>query len=135
MVTGSARATGYMLDSSVCISILRGRISRSDLPVRANVTVSSIVAAELWTGAEKSARPETKKAVTELLAIFAVADFDAEAARHYGAIRAELERKGTPIGPLDLLIAAHARSRRAVLVSGNVREFKRVKGLKTVAWR
>ena len=62
-------------------------------------------------------------------------DFTEAAARSYGEIRADLERKGTLIGPLDLLIAAHARSLGATLITLNAREFKRVKGLQVQAWK
>ncbi len=71
----------------------------------------------------------------EFLTLFPVMDFNQTAARHYGDIRADLEKRGTPIGPLDLLIAAHARSLGVAVVTGNVAEFKRVAGLKVVAWK
>jgi len=70
-----------------------------------------------------------------LFARLNIVSFDHNASLHYGEIRAELERKGTAIGPLDLLIAAHARSLGATLITANVGEFKRVKGLKVLAWR
>jgi tRNA(fMet)-specific endonuclease VapC len=73
--------------------------------------------------------------LTTFLALFQLADFDLAAAIHYAEIRAALEAKGTPIGPLDLLIAAQARSLGATLVTANIREFKRVKGLKVRAWK
>jgi tRNA(fMet)-specific endonuclease VapC len=62
-------------------------------------------------------------------------DFSHDAARHYGEIRAELEKKGTSIDPLDLLIAAHARSAGATLITSNAGEFRRVKGLKVLSWK
>ncbi len=71
----------------------------------------------------------------EFLEIFPVLDFSHTAAREYGDIRADLERKGVSIGPLDLLIAAHARSLDATLVTANAGEFKRVKGLKVQIWK
>jgi tRNA(fMet)-specific endonuclease VapC len=64
-----------------------------------------------------------------------VRDFDVAAAEHYGDLRAELERRGQTIGPLDLLIAAHARSLGATLVTGNTREFRRVPKLAVLSWR
>jgi tRNA(fMet)-specific endonuclease VapC len=98
--------------------------------------VSSIVAAELWTGVRKLGEAHPQLAyLTEFLEIFTVLNFSHDAARHYGEIRTELERKGTSIGPLDLLIAAHARSLGATLITANVAEFKRVKGLKVLAWK
>jgi tRNA(fMet)-specific endonuclease VapC len=73
--------------------------------------------------------------VDGLLACFTVLPFESAAAADYGEIRADLEKKGAIIGPLDLLIAAHARSLGAVVVTGNVHEFRRVKGLKVLAWK
>ena len=128
-------APAYLLDSSACVRLLRGRAGVSDLPARNEIAISSVVAAELWAGAEKSGRPAEAVRLEELFALFPVLDFDHTAARHYGEIRADLEKKGTPIGPLDLLIAAHARSLGATVVTGNVGEFKRVKGLKVLAWK
>ena len=69
------------------------------------------------------------------LSLFWIADFNLDAALHYAAIRAELEAAGTPIGPLDLLIAAQARSLGATLVTGNIDEFKRVQGLKVLGFK
>jgi tRNA(fMet)-specific endonuclease VapC len=98
--------------------------------------VSVITAAELEVGIHRSARPrEHRLAVDGLLACFTVLPFESSAVADYGEIRAELEKKGTTIGPLDLLIAAHARSLGATVVTGNVGEFKRVKGLKVLAWK
>ena len=68
------------------------------------------------------------------LSAITVLDFDGEAAEVYGQIRAELERKGTPIGPMDLLIAGHARSQGLILVTNNTREFARVTGLRIEDW-
>ena len=124
-----------LLDSSACVLILRGRASSSALPARGETAISSVVAAELWAGAEKSRRATEATKLEDLFEIFPVLDFDHAAARQYGEIRADLERKGTTIGPLDLLIAAHARSLGAAVVTGNVGEFKRVKGLKVLAWK
>ncbi len=125
----------YLLDSSACVRVLRGRAAVSNLPARNEIAISSVVAAELWAGAEKSGRPAEAVRLGEFFELFPVLDFDHAAARHYGEIRADLERKGTTIGPLDLLIAAHARSLGATVVTGNVGEFKRVKGLKVLAWK
>ena len=126
----------YLLDSSVCVPVLRGRSSIKELPIPTETAVSSIVAAELWTGVRKLGEAHPQLAyLTEFLEIFTVLNFSHDAARHYGEIRTELERKGTSIGPLDLLIAAHARSLGATLITANVAEFKRVKGLKVLAWK
>lgn len=125
----------YLLDSSVCIMLLRGRTALAELPPPPETAISGIVAAELWAGAEKANRPREANRLEELLEFFPVLDFTGAAARIYGEVRADLERKGTLIGPLDLLIAAHARSLGATLVTANAREFKRVKGLKVQAWK
>ena len=102
------------------------------MPEPALTGISVIVAAELWTGVKKNltAHPQQAKRLETFLSFFAVVDFTLEAALHYAEIRAALETAGTPIGPLDLLIAAQARSLGATLVTANVSEFKRVKGLK-----
>ncbi len=126
----------HLLDTSVCVSLLRGRSPTSALPPSDTCVVSVITAAELEVGIHRSARPrEQRLAVEALLACFVVLPFEAAAVADCGEIRAELEKKGTAIGPLDFLIAAHARSIGAAVVTGNVSEFKRVKGLKVVAWK
>jgi len=118
------------------VPVLRGRSSVADLPIPTETAVSSIVAAELWTGVCKLGEEHPQLAyLAEFLEVFEVLDFSHDAARHYGEIRAELEKKGRSIGPLDLLIAAHARSLGATLITANAGEFKRVKGLKVLAWR
>ena len=91
-----------------------------------------IVAAELWTGVEKSSADPTQKAalLNGFLSLFESVDFTPEAARHYGNIRATLEQGGNSIGPLDLLIAAQARSLSLTLVTSNESEFSRIPGLK-----
>ena len=126
----------YMLDTCVCVDLLRGRVGKSVLPQTSQTAISSVVAAELWTGWEKMGRPARKlEPLQVLLETVPVIDFSAEAAQHYGEIRAYLEKKGTPIGPMDLLIAAHARSIRATLITANVGEFKRVPKLKCRGWK
>jgi tRNA(fMet)-specific endonuclease VapC len=98
--------------------------------------ISTMVLFELSYGAAKSERPrENHEIVREFLAgPVAVLDFTAEDATEAGDIRAALERKGTPIGPYDILIAAQARRRDALLVTANEREFKRVPRLRTENW-
>lgn len=125
----------FMLDSSACIQVLRGLAPFDALPAREDTAVSSIVAAELWTGVEKSNRPDKAGSLEIFFGLFTVVTFGGEEARNYAQVRADLERKGTTIGPLDLLIAAHARHLRATLITRNAREFKRVKGLKVLAWK
>ena len=129
-----------MLDTDICVDVMRGRsprirrrLERAAAPEE--VAISSIVAAELWTGAMKSRdRAAAASAVRELLAFVAVLDWPAEAAPVYGDIRAQLEASGRTIGAMDLLIAAHAVHEKATLVSRNQSEFRRVAGLKLASW-
>jgi tRNA(fMet)-specific endonuclease VapC len=130
----------YLLDTNVCVDYLTGRYPRVTRRIQQaepdDVCVSSVAVAELRYGAEKSARPQQNH---ERLDIFlrevACVDFDSNAASVYGRIRARLEKKGVVIGPYDLQIGAHALSLGLVLVSDNVREFRRVSGLKVENWR
>ena len=130
----------YLLDTSVCVVLIRGRANLSSalgvpLPPVEACAVSVITAAELEVGVQRSVRPRAQRlAVDGLLACFSVLPFEVAAARDYGVIRTELERAGTPIGPLDLLIAAHARSLGLTVMTGNVGEFRRVKGLPVLPW-
>jgi tRNA(fMet)-specific endonuclease VapC len=128
-----------MLDSDICIDVMRGAadaiLSRLERIGRDQVAVSAIVVAELWTGVSKSREPErSRNAVSAFLAFVMVLDWPAEAAAYYGEIRARLERTGRSIGAMDLLIAAHAIHEKATLVTRNQSEFRRVSGLKVVSW-
>ena len=125
----------FLLDSSACIPILRKQGSLADLPSPDTVVISTIVAAELLTGVQKvtATHPQHAARLESFLAIFQMAEFTEDAARHYAEIRADLERRGKTIGPMDLLIAAHARSLGATLVTRNAKEFRRVKGLQILA--
>ena len=127
----------YLLDSSACIPVLRNQTGLGRLPDPALTGISVIVAAELWTGVKKNlaTHPQQAKRLEAFLSFFSLADFTLDAALHYADIRAALEAAGTPIGPLDLLIAAQARSLGATLVTANAGEFKRVKGLKVLVWK
>jgi tRNA(fMet)-specific endonuclease VapC len=127
----------YLLDSSACIPILRNKAGLGKLPSPARTGIPIIVAAELWTGVKKNlaTHPQQAAKLQAFLGLFAIPEFGMDAAIHYAEIRADLESKGSTIGPLDLLIAAQARSLGATLVTGNVAEFKRVKGLKVMEWK
>lgn len=126
----------YLLDSSACIPILRNKAGLGRLPPPARTGIPIIVAAELWTGVRKNmaTHPQHAARLQAFLDMFAIPEFGLDAALHYAEIRADLESAGKTIGPLDLLIAAQARSLSATLVTGNVSEFKRVKGLKVQEW-
>lgn len=129
-------APAFLLDSSACIPILRNKVGLGRLPPPGKTGIPVIVAAELWTGVKKNmaTHPHQAAKLQSFLGLFAIPEFSLDAAIHYADIRAELEAAGTPIGPLDLLIAAQARSLKATLVTGNAAEFKRVRGLKVQQW-
>lgn len=129
----------WMLDTDICIALIKrqppnliGRLKRHK---PGDVAISSITLAELSFGISKSAQPEKNRAALEqFLLPLEVLAFDDIAAEGYGRIRAALEADGTPIGPLDTLIASHAMSINATIVTNNVREFSRVKGLRLENW-
>ena len=126
----------FLLDSSACIPVLRNQAGLEKLPDPALTGIPVIVAAELWTGVKKHLKthPHQAARLDAFLSLFWLADFTLDAALHYADIRAALEATGKTIGPLDLLIAAQARSLGATLVTANPREFKRVSGLKVQGW-
>jgi tRNA(fMet)-specific endonuclease VapC len=128
-----------LLDTNVCIHVIRRRpqtvLRRFEDYGIGEVGVSSVTVAELRYGAEKSSRPEQNfEALGRFLLPLEVLVFGEEAAAAYGQVRAGLERAGTPIGPLDTLIAAHAVSVSVTLVTNNTREFRRVPGLEIEDW-
>ncbi len=127
----------FLLDTSACIAVLRNTAGLGALPNPALTGIPVIVAAELWTGVKKNLRthPQQAARLAAFLEMFHIEEFTADAAIHHGEIRAALEAAGTPIGPMDLLIAAQARGIGATLVTGNAREFRRVKGLKVRVWK
>jgi tRNA(fMet)-specific endonuclease VapC len=128
----------YMLDTNLCIRVLRDRPKgvRERFNAEADgLCISAITLSELLHGAAKSARPiENRHEVERFAARLEVLAFDPAAAAHAGEIRAALERQGVPIGGYDLLIAGHAGSRGLVVVTGNLREFTRVDGLRAEDW-
>lgn len=128
----------YMLDSNLCIRVLRDRpmAIRDRFNREADaLSISTVILYELLVGAEKSARPDhNRREVERLAARLDVLDFDAAAAAHAADIRADLERRGEVIGSYDLLIAGHARSRGLIVVTGNLGEFTRVDGLRAEDW-
>ena len=129
----------YMLDTDTCITLIRRQVPELLQKVLSfrpgDLGLSSISVAELQYGAEHSRhRERNKDALIQFLLPFEIADFDFSAAMTYGRIRAELEGRGTPIGALDTLIAAHALTLKVKLVTNNLREFRRVKGLNVETW-
>jgi tRNA(fMet)-specific endonuclease VapC len=129
----------HFLDTNTCIYLIRqrpaGALQRFEEFEVGEIGVSAITVSELRYGAEKSSRPEQNaQALERFLLPIEIMDFSAEAAKEYGRIRANLEKQGTPIGPLDTLIAAHVRSLDATLVTNNTREFERVQGLRLEDW-
>ena len=131
----------YYLDTNICITCIRKSIKTENIVRRFieygyfNIKLSTIVIAELMHSAYKSKRTEeTLSDTEEFIAGFEVIPFDYDAAVAYGKIKASLERKGQVIGPNDMLIAAVALSRNAVLVTNNTREFSRIDGLKLDDW-
>ena len=128
----------YMLDTDICIYVLKYRppVVRDAFNRHSeHLCTSTVALAELFYGAERSARPDSNRDTIEAFAArLEVVPFDDRAAAHYGRIRADLESEGRPIGPYGLMLAAHARSLGLVLVTNNEREFRRVPGLLVENW-
>lgn len=129
----------YLLDTNTCIRHLNRRsesiIRKLASLVPEDIAVCSVVKAELFYGARKSNQPERTLARQQLfLNRFTSLPFDDRAADIYGSVRAQLEARGTPIGPNDLMIAAIAVANGLILVANNVREFSRVEGLQLDDW-
>src|SRR5512136_508733 len=122
----------FLLDTNACIDYLTARypkvVERIQGSSPEDLFLSVVVVAELRYGADHSTRRRTNHArIDALIEEIETLDFDLRAAASYGRVRAQLEASGTPIGPNDMLIAAHAMSRRLTLVTDNVAEFRRVR--------
>lgn len=129
----------YLLDTNICIYIIKKKpesvLEKFKLIDPDEIAVSMITVAELYFGARKSIFPEKNlNALDKFFLSFNLFDFDNAASMSYSIIRADLELKGTPIGPLDTLIAAHAISLNCTLVTNNQREFNRIAGLRIENW-
>ena len=129
----------YMLDTNICIYAIKQKPEKVFQKLQevdpSEVCISSVTYAELVHGVEKSASVEKNRlALSMLLANIEILNFDANAADNYGKIRADLEKNGSPIGPLDMMIAGHARSLGYIVVTNNEKEFKRVSDLKIENW-
>ena len=129
----------YMLDTNICSYILKNHptaVKQKFEEVGAgNICISAIVLAELYYGAAR--HPEgivIRHEIDNFVSRLVVIPWDENAADHYGSIRASLEKAGTLVGAMDMLIAAHAKSCDATLVTNNLREFDRIKGLTLLNW-
>jgi tRNA(fMet)-specific endonuclease VapC len=129
----------YLFDTNICIFISRKTnpllLEKLKSLNQGEAGMSVVTYCELLFGAHKSQRPAyNTRAVNHIAEVIPVLPFLPDVANHYGHIRKILEQKGTPIGPLDLLIAAHALSLKLTLVTNNTREFRRVEGLLVEDW-
>lgn len=129
----------YMLDTNICIYAMKNKpekvLQRLKEEINDGICISSITLAELEYGMKHSSNPaKNEQALLRFLLPFDVLPFGAAAASEYGEIRAYLQKAGTPIGAMDMLIAAHAKSEDIVLVTNNTRGFERVVGLELENW-
>ena len=127
----------YMLDTNIVSEMIRNPAGRAAQRARAaeqSVCVSVIVAAELRYGCARKGSPQLLRRVEEFLSEVPVLPFDVPAGSEYAGIRAKLEAAGRPIGSTDLLIAAHAGALAATVVTANVGEFRRIRGLNVENW-
>lgn len=128
----------YLLDTNILSDLVRqpqGRVAERIADVgEANVLTSVIVACELRYGAAKRGSRKLTRQIEAILGALTIRPLESDVERIYASIRVTLERKGTPIGAHDLLIAAHARAIEAVCVTDNVAEFKRVPALRVENW-
>ena len=129
----------YMLDTDICSYVLRSRpASVKERFAEAGpdaLSISTVVLAELLFGAARHASGAViRREIRDFVSRLDVLPWDEAAAEHYGDLRAGLERHGRPLGAMDLMIAAHARSRGATLVSNDVRHFEQFEGLLVANW-
>jgi tRNA(fMet)-specific endonuclease VapC len=129
----------YLLDTDICIYLIKKRpreiLERFRAHSPEDVAISTVTLFELHYGVEKSQyRKRSADALAKFCLSLNLVDLDRSAAKESAGIRAQLEKKGTPIGPYDLLIAGIARSRDMTLVTNNIREFERIAGLRLENW-
>jgi tRNA(fMet)-specific endonuclease VapC len=129
----------YLIDTNICIYIMNNRpvdvIKKFKQFNLGEIGISTITVSELQYGVAKSThRKENQHRLDEFLSPLEVLTYNEIAARTYGDIRFQLEKHGKPIGPLDLLIAAHALSQNLIIVTNNDKEFKRIKNLEVENW-
>jgi tRNA(fMet)-specific endonuclease VapC len=129
----------YLLDTNICIYLIKRKppevLQRFQQLQPGSVFISSVTTSELYYGAQKSQWVQTNlEALNNFLLPFRIVDYDESASFLYGELRADLEKRGQPIGSLDMMIAAHALSLDVPLVTNNTKEFERVRGLKLENW-
>ena len=129
----------YMLDTNICIYAIKNKPEQVLEKLKQNLSngicISAITLAELQHGVEKSMNPEKNSmALLQFLSILDILPFDDLAAVEYGKICAYLQKRGTPIGTMDMLIAAHAKTEKLIIVTNNIREFEKVPDLKIQNW-
>lgn len=129
----------YMLDTNICIYAMKQKpekvLRRLREELNNGICISSITLAELEYGMKHSSDPaKNEAALLRFLLPMSILPFGPVAASEYGELRAYLQSKGTPIGPLDMLIAGHAKAENMVLVTNNIREFARVPSLQLENW-
>jgi tRNA(fMet)-specific endonuclease VapC len=129
----------YMLDANICIYLIKQKpqkvLRRFKARSVGDISISSVILAELRFGAEKSQQIEKdRQAFDEFTLPLEIEDFDEGAADSYGKVRASVEIEGKPIGSMDMLIGAHALGLGVALVTNNVWEFKKIRNLKVVDW-
>ncbi len=130
----------YMLDTNICIFVLRNKVTEQlNQKLTSNkfsdIAISAITLAELEVGVQKSYNPEKAEEKLQLfIAPFSILPFEIKDTLVYAQVRNELEINGTPVGPLDTLIASHALSNNLTIITNNVRGFSRIKDLKIEDW-
>ncbi|PKL38137.1 MAG: VapC toxin family PIN domain ribonuclease [Spirochaetae bacterium HGW-Spirochaetae-1] len=129
----------YLLDTNICIYIINKKpvdvLQTLKTKLKKEIYISSITVAELEYGVAKSRFPEKNKiSLIEFLSVFNILYFDDNDAAEFGIIKADLEKNGSMIGPMDFLISAQAKSKKLILVTNNIKEFERVKGIRIENW-
>ena len=129
----------FLIDTNICIYIMNDHPPQVIQKFReigvGNICISSITVSELQYGVCKSKHiKKNMKRLDEFLSPFEIISYDESASRYYGKIRSHLEKQGNVIGPLDMLIAAHALSENLTVITNNEKEFKRVNALKVENW-
>ena len=129
----------FMLDTNICIYVIKKKphdvIERFNRTEISQIGISSITLSELFYGVSKSSKPEQNRiALMQFIAPLEILPYGDEASQYYGELRAYLEKQGTPVGSLDMLIAAHALSISCTLVTNNEKEFIRIPDLKIENW-